>query len=63
MESALDDFGIPPQVVEVANDNQEWKIYGIIDKEDVEDMLHYWEQNNGVLHYNPNMKWERRALW
>ena len=43
MKYALDDPGIPQQV-EVANDKQEWEICGIIDKEDVDGVLHYWVQ-------------------
>ena len=42
MKSALGDPGIPQQVAEVANDKQEWEICGIIDKEDVDGVLHYW---------------------
>jgi hypothetical protein len=44
MKSALDDPGIPQQVAEVANDKQEWEICGIIDKEDVDGVLHHWVQ-------------------
>jgi hypothetical protein len=43
MKSALDDPGIPQQV-EVANDKQGWEICGIIDKEDVDGVPHYWIQ-------------------
>jgi hypothetical protein len=41
MKSTLDDPGIPQQVVEVANDKQEWEIYSIIDDEDVDGVPHY----------------------
>ena len=43
MKSALDDPGIPPQVV-VADDKQEWEICDIIGKEDVDGVPHYWVQ-------------------
>jgi hypothetical protein len=44
MKSALDDPAIPPQVAEVANDNQEWEICDIVGKEDVDGVPHYWIQ-------------------
>jgi hypothetical protein len=49
MKSALGDPGIPQQVVEVANDKQEWEIYGIIDNEDVDSVPHYWVQWSPTL--------------
>lgn len=49
MKSALDDPGIPQQVAEVANDKQEWEICGIIDKEDVDGVPHYWVQWSPTL--------------
>jgi hypothetical protein len=45
----LDDPGVPQQVVEVANDKQEWEICGIIDKEDIDGVLHYWVQWSPTL--------------
>jgi hypothetical protein len=47
--SALDDPEIPKQAVEVANDNQEWEIYNIISKEDVDGVPHYWVQWSATL--------------
>jgi hypothetical protein len=41
MKSTLDDPGIPQQVVEVANNKQEWEICSIIDNEDINSVLHY----------------------
>jgi hypothetical protein len=32
---------MPEQAVEVANGKQEWEIYDIIGKEDVDGVLHY----------------------
>jgi hypothetical protein len=61
MKSALGDPGIPQQV-EVANDKQEWEICGIIDKEDVYGVPHYYWVH-GFLRWCPNMKRGRRALW
>ena len=49
MKSALGDPGIPQQVAEVANDKQEWEICGIIDKEDVDGVPHYWVQWSPTL--------------
>jgi hypothetical protein len=49
MKSTLDDPGIPQQVVEVANDEQEWEICGIIDDEDVDGVPHYWVQWSPTL--------------
>jgi hypothetical protein len=49
MKSALGDPGIPQQVAEVANDKQEWEICGIIDKEDVDGVPHYWVQWSPML--------------
>ena len=47
--SALDDPEIPKQAVEVANDNQEWEIYNIISKEDVDGVPHYQVQQSITL--------------
>jgi hypothetical protein len=41
MKSALDGPAIPLQVAEVANNKQEWEIYNIVGKEDVNRALHY----------------------
>jgi hypothetical protein len=49
MKSALEDPGILRQVVEVANDKQEWEICGIIDDEDIDGVLHYWVQWSPTL--------------
>jgi hypothetical protein len=49
MKSTLGDPGIPQQVVEVANDKQEWEIYSIIDDEDVDGVPHYWVQWSPTL--------------
>jgi hypothetical protein len=46
---ASDDSGMPRQVVEVANDKQEWEICGIIDHEDVDGVRHYWVQWSPTL--------------
>jgi hypothetical protein len=43
MKSTLNNLKIPQQV-EVANDKQEWEICSIIDKEDIDSVLHYWVQ-------------------
>jgi hypothetical protein len=48
MKSTLNNPGIPQQV-EVANDKHEWEIYGIIDKEDVDGIPHYWVQWSPTL--------------
>jgi hypothetical protein len=61
MKSALDDPGIPQQVVEVANDKQEWEICGIIDDEDVDGIPHYWVQWSPTLVSESELG--RRALW
>jgi hypothetical protein len=45
---------ISEQVVEVANDKQEYEICDIIGKEDVDGVLHYWY--NRVPRWCPNMK-------
>jgi hypothetical protein len=49
MKSTLDDPGIPQQVVEVANDKQEWEVCGIIDDEDIDGVPHYWVQWSPTL--------------
>jgi hypothetical protein len=49
MKSALDGPGIPQQVAEVVNDKQEWEICGIIYKEDVDGVPHYWVQWSPTL--------------
>ena len=41
---ASDDPRRPQQMVEVANDKQEWEIYDIIGKEDINVEPHYWVQ-------------------
>jgi hypothetical protein len=55
MKSTLDGPGIPQQVVEVANDKQEWEICGIIDDEDVDHVPHYWVQWSPTLVSEPEM--------
>jgi hypothetical protein len=45
----LDNPGVPQQVVEVENDKQEWEICSIIDKEDIDDVPHYWVQWSPTL--------------
>jgi hypothetical protein len=47
--SASDDPRRPQQVVEVANDKQEWEICDIIGKEDVDGEPHYWVQWSATL--------------
>jgi hypothetical protein len=49
MKPVLDDPEIPQQVGEVANDKQEWEIRGIIDKEDIDGVPHYWVQWSPTL--------------
>src|ERR1700733_6287400 len=43
MKSILDNPKRPPQVA-VADNKQEWEIYDIVGKEDVDGVLHYWVQ-------------------
>jgi hypothetical protein len=45
MKSALGGDGRPPQVA-VADNKQEWEIYNIIGKEDVDGVPHYWVQRS-----------------
>jgi hypothetical protein len=49
MISESDDPGMPQQVVEVGNDNQEWEICDIIGKEDIDGVPHYWVQWSATL--------------
>jgi hypothetical protein len=49
MKPALDGPGIPQQVVEVANDKREWEICGIINKEYIDGVPHYWVQWSPTL--------------
>jgi hypothetical protein len=49
MKSALDDPGKSPQVVEVADDKQEWEICDIVGKEDIDGVPHYWVQWSATL--------------
>jgi hypothetical protein len=49
------------QVVEVANDKQEWKIFDILGKEDVDRVLHYWVQWSATLVPKCDMR-KARAL-